>query len=107
MVLSRIADTLSSKMAALDYVNNGFLVIPLCWPKGDGACGCGRNHQAKDIGKVPLTRHGLKDATQTLQGVQDYWGRWPQANVGLAIPPGHFVLDVDIEHGGFESLAGC
>jgi hypothetical protein len=89
---------------ALAYVSRGFPVLPLCWPNQDHTCGCGRNHEARDIGKAPLTQHGLKDATRTQLGIQEFWKLWPQANVGIAIPPGYFVLDVDIEHGGFESL---
>lgn len=89
---------------ALDYVSQGFKVLPLCWPNSDHTCGCGHNHENNDIGKAPLTKHGLKEATQTQQGIQEYWKHWPNANVGIAIPPGLFVLDVDIEHGGLNSL---
>jgi hypothetical protein len=85
----------SLRYYALDYIARGYSVLPLCWPNADHTCGCGRNHDAKDIGKAPLTTHGLKDATQTQLGIQEYWRRWPQANVGIAIPPGHFVLDID------------
>lgn len=92
------------QIAAFDYIKNGFPVLPLCWPNADGTCGCGRNHQGRDVGKAPLTKHGLKDATQIQPGVKEYWGTWPRANVGIAIPSGYFVLDVDIEHGGFDSL---
>ena len=90
--------------AALEYIAMGFPVIPLCWPAKDGSCGCGRGHQAKEIGKVPLTEHGLKDATQTQAGVNEYWGKWPDANVAIVIPEGYFVLDVDADRGGHESL---
>lgn len=92
--------------AALDYVSKGFPVIPLCWPNpnGIGFCGCGRGHIDKSIGKVPLVEHGLKDATQTQAGVREYWTKWPKANIGIVIPPGYFVLDVDILHNGYESL---
>lgn len=90
---------------ALKYIADGFPVIPLCWPDALGNCGCGRNHQDKAIGKVPLVEHGLKDATITQQGVRDYWRRWSKANIGIVIPSGVFVLDIDVEHNGFESLA--
>jgi Bifunctional DNA primase/polymerase, N-terminal/Primase C terminal 1 (PriCT-1) len=94
----------SPKDYALDYIARGFPVLPLCWPNKDHGCGCGHNHEGRDIGKAPLTKHGLKDATRTQTGIKDYWARWPHANVGIAIPPGYFVLDVDIEHGGLNSL---
>ena len=89
---------------ANNYIQHGFPVIPLCWPSPTGQCACGMNHQEGNIGKVPLTAHGLKDATQTLLGVKEFWGRWPKANIGVVIPDGYFVLDVDISHNGFASL---
>jgi hypothetical protein len=95
---------LDNQTVACEYIKQGFPVLPLCWPGSDRSCGCGRHHQEKAIGKAPLTDHGLKDATQTILGVKEYWNRWPQANIGIAIPSGYFILDVDIEHSGFESL---
>jgi putative DNA primase/helicase len=92
------------KEAALKYIADKFPVFPLCWPDATGKCGCGRNHQDRDIGKRPLTEHGLKDATITILGVNEYWGKWPKANIGIAIPDGFFVLDADIEHNGYDSL---
>lgn len=86
------------------YVSRGFPVFPCCWPDSHSECGCGLHHQGRDIGKVPLVKHGLNDATLTTVGVKDYWGRWPLANIGLAIPQGYFVLDVDIDKQGYESL---
>lgn len=99
-----IASPTSLKDYAMYYIKHGFPVLPLCWPSENHLCGCGHNHQGRDVGKAPLTRHGLKDATLTQQEIQKYWKQWPYANVGIAIPKGHFVLDVDIEHGGFDSL---
>jgi len=52
----------------------------------------------------PSNQARLKDATLTQLGIKEYWGTWPQANIGIAIPRGYFVLDVDVEHGGFDSL---
>ncbi len=88
---------------ALGYVKAGFPIIPLCWPI-DGKCGCGRGHEGRNIGKVPLTEHGLKDATTTILGVKEYWTKWPRANIGVVIPPEYFVLDVDVAHDGYDSL---
>ncbi len=91
--------------AALDWISKGFGVFPCCWPDFNGKCACGRRHEAHDIGKVPLTKNGLKDATITQQGVRENWTHWPRANIGLVIPSDKFVLDVDQDTGGYESLA--
>lgn len=75
--------------AALDYAENyGWSVFPL-------------------NGKQPATRHGFKDATtdtatitgwfQVRHGVEPY-------NIGVAIPEGMWVLDVDPRNGGMESF---
>ncbi len=67
--------------AALDIAAGGVPVFP-----------CGAN-------KKPLTPHGFKDATCNDEIIQDWWKRWPQANV--AIPTGkvsgRVVLDVDMD----------
>ncbi|MBN2074215.1 MAG: bifunctional DNA primase/polymerase [Dehalococcoidales bacterium] len=91
---------------AIRYAKAGFPVFPCCWPDPtkDYACGCGRGHKGRDIGKVPLTKNGLKDATTNIELIDRWWTRHPVSNVGLAIPDGYFVLDVDIEHSGYESL---
>lgn len=91
------------RQAALSYVSKGLPVIPLCWPVED-KCGCGKGHLDRNIGKVPITEHGLKDATLTTLGVKEYWGRWPRANIGIVIPAGYFVVDIDAAHNGFDSL---
>src|SRR3990172_5947170 len=92
---------------ALRYAAAGYPVIPLCWPEFTipVRCGCGKNHPENNIGKAPITAHGQTDATLTQQGVRDYWTKWPKANIGVVIPEGFFVLDVDAGHGGYDSLA--
>lgn len=90
------------RQSALKIVAEGFKVIPLCNAMADGKCGCGRGHEDKAIGKVPLTNHGLKDCTQTQLGVKEYWAKYPQANIGI-VTDGLIVLDFDAGHGGLDS----
>ena len=71
---------------ALAYVTQGFKVFPV---KPD---------------KKPLTKHGLKDATQTQSGVRDYWSRWPDAGIAI-VTAGYVVLDIDTNKGGLKSKA--
>lgn len=91
---------------AIQYARAGFPIFPLCWPDpaNDYKCGCGRNHEGGNIGKVPLTVDGLKSATTNIGLVQDWWQRWPKANIAYAIRSDQFILDVDVGHNGFESL---
>ena len=63
--------------AALSYTAQGFKVFPL-----------------KPGGKVPITAHGVKDATQLQASVRDYWRKHPDANIGLSCD-GLLVLDFD------------
>ena len=74
---------------ALAYTRRGWRVFP-CAPRG----------------KVPLTAHGLKDASTDEKQLTDWWDRWPSANIGVATgaESGFFVLDVDGKDGN-ESLA--
>ncbi len=89
---------------ALQYASSGFPVFPCCWPDYNGDCACGRGHTDRDIGKVPLVKNGLTDATIEKARIINNWKRWPQANIAIAIPPGYFVLDMDIARNGFKSL---
>lgn len=77
--------------AALAYVRMGWAVFP----------------QKRD--KSPYTAHGFKDATSDTAAIDDWWGRWPDANIGIALQPsGLFLFDVDCkrpETNGLDTLA--
>lgn len=63
--------------AALSYAAQGFKVFPL-------KSGC----------KIPITSHGVKDATQLQDTIKKYWRKYPNANIGLSCD-GLLVLDFD------------
>ncbi len=65
---------------ALGYAREGWPVFPL-----------------RPQGKAPLTRNGVKDATTDQQTISGWWRRYPEANIGMAIPDGYLVLDLDAE----------
>lgn len=47
-------------------------------------------------GKAPLTANGVKDATNDLKQISEWWERWPTANIGLATGrSGLVVVDID------------
>lgn len=70
-----VADLLE---AALSYAAKSLRVLPLKW---------------KD--KAPLTKHGVYDASSNPDIIKRWWSDHPQANIGIAIPPGYLVLDLD------------
>lgn len=51
-------------------------------------------------GKAPATDHGFKDATTCLDQVQRWWESSPNCNIGIAVPPGYLVIDIDPRNGG-------
>jgi hypothetical protein len=68
--------------AALDYAARGWPVLPL-----------------RPGTKLPLTEHGLHDATTDEAQVREWWRRCPRANVGLRTGLAFDVLDVDGDEG--------
>lgn len=48
--------------------------------------------------------HGLWDATTDQDRIDRWWSAWPNANIGIAVPPGVLVIDVDPRSGGIETL---
>ena len=70
-----------------------------------GECTCGDPH-CSSPGKHPRTRNGVRDASTDAQTIRNWWGRWPNANIGVATGKicGFFVLDIDGQEGE-ETLA--
>ena len=64
--------------AAVAYARAGWPVLPL-----------------KPRNKPPLTRHGVHDATTNGDQVTAWWRSHPQAIIGLAVPRGLVVVDID------------
>jgi putative DNA primase/helicase len=90
--------------AALAYASLRFYLIPLHWVV-EGECSCRRKY-CSTPGKHPMTQHGLKDASCDLRQIEQWWGKWPNANIGIATGniSGIVVLDVDERSGGQETL---
>src|SRR3990172_3571395 len=75
---------------AEEYARMGWYVFPL-----------------KPRDKTPLTTHGLNDATTKIETVRGWWGKVPQANIGLNCgKSGLVAIDLDKrgEHDGLSEL---
>lgn len=58
----------------------------------------------KPNGKTPMTAHGFKDATTSLEQINAWWAATPEANIGLPTGVAFDVIDID-GPAGFRSLA--
>ena len=88
--------------AALIYAGEGFSVIPLHFLNYKGGCTCGKSDCASP-GKHPLTRHGLRDASNDPDQITKWWTQFPRANIGVVTGSssgGLVVIDFDPRHGG-------
>jgi Bifunctional DNA primase/polymerase, N-terminal/Family of unknown function (DUF5906)/Primase C terminal 2 (PriCT-2) len=85
--------------AVLNYIRNGWPIIPLWWMDGQ-RCACGKLNCGTSSGKHPirsLVPHGIKNASLDQSKVIAWWTRCPQANIGIALgrASGLVVVDVD------------
>ena len=72
--------------AALNYARRGWKVFPV------------------GIDKQPLTPHGLLDASTDEAQIKEWFGVPSQRGVAIVCGNGLVVLDIDVAHGGAESL---
>ena len=92
--------------SALRYaVDLGWPVFP-CHGWRDGACSCQKSSKCTSAGKHPRTRNGHKAATTDEKIIEDWWEKWPTANIGLltGADTDLVVLDFDLDHCGEDSL---
>lgn len=92
--------------AALAASRRGWSVIPVHTVRG-GRCSCG-DRACPAPGKHPRIRweeHQRRAAGE--DEIRRWWGRWPDANLGLVTGTvsGLVVVDVDPRHGGDDALA--
>lgn len=92
---------------ALMLARMGFKVLPCCWPGLTGKCACPKEHGGtpkmnKAIGKAPLTRHGLSDATNDPVVIKHWWSLWPFANVAIDLA-GYIMVDPDSDDAQLEA----
>ncbi|QJW92517.1 bifunctional DNA primase/polymerase [Frigoriglobus tundricola] len=93
--------------AAIRYAEkHGFFILP-DHTVVDGCCTCGHKDCDRP-GKHPLTKNGVKDASDDLVIITNWWVETGnKANVGIATGAASklVVLDIDVKGGGIETLA--
>jgi len=78
-----VSDRSRLEAAALELAAKGYHVFP-----------------CRSRGSEPLTPNGWKDATRDERRIHEWWGRRPDANIGVACgPSGICVLDIDSKFG--------
>lgn len=104
--------------AALYYASLGWPVFPVHTPiEGEWIeveidrkrerilkCSCGNLNCGKQTGKHPRVANNLEVATTNEAQIKEWWGKWPNANVGLKMGLSLAVIDVDVRSGGLKSL---
>lgn len=51
-------------------------------------------------GKIPVTSHGVKDASRDPEQIRAWWQGGAQHNIGARVPASYFVIDIDPQNGG-------
>ena len=82
--------------AANAFARDGFRVLP-CHGIVNEHCTCGSD-RCGSAGKHPRLKRGLHDASHDERQLQEWWRRWPNANIGL-VTDGTWVLDCDGDAG--------
>lgn len=95
--------------AAHGYARRGWRVIPLHRVGPDGVtCSCrqGRNC-GRNAGKHPIDAEWQKAPRMSAADIQATWDRRPPPNIGVATgdDSGIWVLDIDPDGGGMETMA--
>ena len=83
----------------------GWSVLPVHSIDKNGHCSCGKANCGSP-GKHPRTKNGLHDATMDIDQINEWWRKWPHSNLGIVTgkSSGLVVMDIDPNHGGFDSL---
>lgn len=85
--------------SALAYARHGWRVFPVHSMRAS-RCTCGRDC-GKNAAKHPRTTGGFKVATTDACQIEEWWRKWPDANIGIATGAvsGIIVIDIDGDDG--------
>ena len=91
------AETATNLAHAIEYLNWGLPVFPVCAPVPNSAR-CLHHYNCQSPGKVPLVPwKPYQDSLPALSEIADWWEHWPEANIGMATGrlSGVNVIDCD------------
>ena len=90
--------------AANLYAQKKMKVLPL-YIVNLNKCSCSKGESCTSPGKHPATKNGLKDASNLIEQVEE-WFNSKLYNIGLLTGPenGFFVLDIDKKNDGLQSF---
>jgi len=91
---------------ALFYAGLGWQVFPVHSVVDVDQCTCG-NSGCESVAKHPITKNGLKDATDDEDQIRAWWTKHPEANIGVATGADSsiWVVDVDTKENGIANFA--
>lgn len=89
---------------ATEYAERGWKVLPLHSMK-NSSCTCENAHCAS-AAKHPRVKEWQKSDAPDAAKINEWWSRWPDANIGIATGNASrlFVVDIDPRHNGKESF---
>src|SRR5690242_7443724 len=109
-IQTRCTEQSAGELAEIFATEFRWSVFP-CYAAKQGKCCCSAGEDCGNPGKHPRKRlggrkgGGLLAASHCRNTIDEWWEKWPTANVAVRTGNGFIVIDIDPRHGGFESLA--
>lgn len=98
----RLPEDTAPKDYALMYAGFGWKVFPV-WQITDGKCACPKGADCDRPGKHPMGEpcpNGASDASSDRAKIEAWWGRWPNASIGIATGTVSGITVVDADQSG-------
>jgi len=94
------------RLHARGYINRGWAVVPLWWPRFALVCSCLLGKDCTSPGKHPMKTDWATEPLVTGLDVDLWWSRHPLCNVGIATGQASkfIALDIDPDKGGWDSF---
>lgn len=83
--------------SALEYASYGWKIVPLHHVKRGGGCSCRRGSACTTPGKHPAINEWQNHASDDEDQINEWWEKWPEANVGFALGKASKVIDFEFD----------